>query len=288
MKRNKKVLISGISGFLGSYTKELLIKKGYEVYGLSRREEKENIFKTDYSVEDLVSKFENIDGIIHLAGTRSMSEEISYYHQNEIISQNIYEAAKIVGIKYIVYASSISVYSNQENLPWSENVETDPLNMYGVSKLSIESIGKIYSKKYSMYIKSLRFAHLFGYGEDNKYMINVFMDKAFNKEVLNVNDVKGKREFLYVKDAAKAIELALFKEISGIFNIGSNDILTNLEVAKNINKAFNNEDNINIFSNGENMDSSYMNLNKAKTNLAYENEYNFYEALLDIYRYKKK
>src|SRR5699024_4529954 len=143
-------------------------------------------------------------------------------------------------ITNIVYASTISVYSNTDLLPWTEKQIPAPYLMYGVSKLTNEHIGNIYSTKRNMYIKNLRLAHLFGFNEKNNYMINRFFRQAFHREqlVLNAKSV-AKREFLYAKDSAKAILCALKqKSISGTFNIGSGEALTNYEVANKINKVF--------------------------------------------------
>ena len=113
--------------------------------------------------------------------------------------------------------------------------------MYGVSKFSCELIGNIYNKKYNMNIKNLRLAHLYGFNEKNNYMINKFMRQAFNNQPLKLNSLGVKREFLYAKDAASAIVMAISKsDIFGTYNVGSEESLNNYEVANSINNIFEN------------------------------------------------
>lgn len=164
MNHKKRIAITGASRFLGGYVIERLKADGYDLIGLSRSDKDIGIDTktTDYSIESLKEVLNKVDGIVHLAASRGSSGKIEDFHQNEIITQNIYEAARELSIKYVVYASSISVYSNEDNLPWKESQFPEPVNMYGISKLASEAIGNIYSRKYDMYIKSLRFAHLFG------------------------------------------------------------------------------------------------------------------------------
>ena len=183
---------------------------------------------------------------MHLAAKRGSNNLISDFHDNEIQTQNISEACDENNISNIVYASSISVYSGEHDLPWTESNLPKPQLMYGISKMSCEYIGNIYSPKKGLKVKNLRCAHIFGANERNNYMINLFFRQALRKETLILNTPRtARREFLYVKDAVKAIICALKQEsIKGNYNIGSGEALTNYDVAKKINLAFNNEGNL--------------------------------------------
>lgn len=287
-----KIAITGGTGFLGNNLMKYLITKNYIPVIFTRS--KTNKFNssciyrfTDYSIEDLIDKLFDIDAVVHLAAKRGSQGNIYGFHGNEILTQNLYEACYKSNIKNIVYASSISVYSDQNILPWTEEHPPSPRLMYGVSKISCEYIGDIYSAKKGLYIKNLRFAHLYGFNEKNNYMINLFLRQAFNnrKIIINQNSV-AKREFLYVKDASKAILNALNKNnISGTFNIGSEQSLSNLEVAEKINYIFKNDGNLSIRNPNkkENIDSSYMSSDKSRKILEFYPDYTFYQALSEIY-----
>lgn len=287
-----KIAITGGAGFLGRYVIESLNDTHYTPVILTRRDleikELSCEFRvTDYTLKDLTKKLADIDAVVHLAAKRGSQGKITEFHDNEILTQNLYEACFKLGISNIVFASTISVYSDESTLPWTEEHVPAPMLMYGVSKLANEHIGNIYTIKKGLNIKNLRFAHLFGFNEKNNYMINRFFRQAFHRETLVVNGRSiAKREFLYAKDAAKAIICALKKNnVSGTYNIGSGEAFTNYEVAEIVNKVFENEGNlvVNNPNDDEGIYPSYMDSSKAETDLLFIPEYTFSSALSEIY-----
>lgn len=292
-----KVAVTGGSGFLGQYVIRLLTSiKEYQVVSIGRSTIDDLKFgiehrTTDYTMSSLESVLSDIDCLIHLAAKRGGSGHVEQFQENIVITQNLYEACRLQGIRNIVYASSISVYSSDQPLPWVETQIPKPRNVYGISKLSGELVGDLYNRECDMRIKNLRFAHLFGCNEPNDYMINKFMRQAFNKEELVLYSKDNvKREFLYTKDAAYAILCAVRKEeLIGTFNIGSGETLTNYEVAFSINHSFHNEGNLSIKSKEENgKNSSYMDNEKTEMELGYLPKYSFYKAMIDIYKEMRK
>lgn len=287
-----KIAITGGSGFLGKYVAEAINRENNIPVIFSRRniDDRRDGFEyraTDYSKTDLIDKFFDIDAVVHLAAKRGSQGKIAEFHDNEVLTQNLYDACLERNIENIVYASTISVYSDKEFLPWKETQLPAPELMYGVSKLANEYVGNVYSEKKGLCIKNLRFAHLYGFNEQNNYMINRFFRQAFHREQLVINARSiAKREFLYAKDAAKAVICALKQNsISGTFNIGSGEALTNYEVAHTINKVFGNNENLLVkFPNAdEGIRPSYMDSSKANMFLKYSPEYNFSTALSEIY-----
>lgn len=291
-----KVAVTGATGFLGQYVINLLSSiKEYKTISIGRSP----IYKvdtinehrvTDYTVRSLEEVLSDIDVVVHLAAKRGGEGHIIEFQDNITITQNLYEACRFRGIKNIVFASSISVYSVDNALPWNEEEIPKPRNVYGISKLTSELIGEIYNREYNMNIKNLRFAHLFGCNEPNDYMINKFMRQAFNKEKLVLYSKDNvKREFLYNKDAAFAVLCAIKKEdIKGSFNIGSGEKKTNFEIAEIINKTFNNIGNLEVLNRKEPpKHPSYMSSDKAMKILDYSPKYSIEDAFVDIYKEMK-
>lgn len=289
-----KVAISGGTGFIGNYLCKELEMNNIEPVILSREENecsKYKTIKTDYTYKDLLSKITDIDAFVHLAFKRGSHGRIEEFHGNEIMAQTIFDVCRDLKIKNVVNASTISVYSKQEELPWYENSTIQPELMYGISKFTNECIGNIYSKNYDINIKNLRIAHVYGFNEKNNYMINKFMRLAYKGNILELNNpAQAKREFVYAKDVARAIHLALLFEDSGTFNIGSGDFLTNEDVANSINKIFgnNNEIRVNNPNQKETICESYMNITKAASVLGYSPIYSFEDALVEIYSQMKE
>lgn len=283
-----RVGITGGSGFLGKEISRVLKEQGHTPIIIGRRasfDTEHEYCQTDYSVESLDKVLSGFEALIHLASIRGAGGNISDFHNNEIIAENIFKSCVNSRLNNIVYASTIAVYSDSDNIPWSEKHIPSPKTLYGVSKLACEHIGEIYHRRYGLNIKSLRIAQVLGEGERKGFMMNTFIDNAFNRKSLNVIGKSiAKREFVYIKDVAKAMLLAILKpEIHGSFNIGSNTAYTNLEIANIINKCFSNKGNITYNElEDEKMESSLMSSLKAYKVLGYSAEYSLEQALIEI------
>src|SRR5690625_2168161 len=127
-----KVAITGGTGFLGKYVIDTISNQNYTPIVLSRdasfdnKEYLSDIRTTDYSKADLLEKLSDIDAVMHLAAKRGSQERISEFHDNQILTQNLYETCLQLKIKNIVYASTISVYSGESSLPWIEDLLPNP------------------------------------------------------------------------------------------------------------------------------------------------------------------
>ncbi|MBE6768599.1 MAG: NAD(P)-dependent oxidoreductase [Ruminococcaceae bacterium] len=283
-----RVAITGASGFLGRHLVRELLASGDEplILGI----EKEGtvcglpIVTTDYTADALKEQLKGADAVVHLASTRGVFPRLSAYYDCVEMTENVYEAAVACGIQNVVYASSISVYAGDE-LPYVETQAPAPGNLYGVYKLTCEQFCQIYGVRDGLRIKNLRFAHLYGANEQNNYMINVFFRRAFAHEPLQVfSQNPARRQMLYVKDAARAICAAIRKpDVSGTFNIASNDALTNGEIAETICRVFTPDLQVQYGDKVECTPSSYMDGTKAREQLDFLPKYSFEEAVKEIY-----
>lgn len=284
-----KAAITGATGLIGRELTAELEKNGIDFICLSRTEqESKRFFSTDYSLENLAEILQGVDTVVHLAAIRGGNTTQGYvaYSENEVLTENILKAMTQAGVKKIIFLSSISVYSDVNMLPWSEEQNPEPINFYGLSKLICEHLCFQYEKKG---IKSLVFrcAHVLGY-EEKGYMLEIFMKNAYNKKMLTVKGRSvAEREFIYVKDVAKVLCFALSRpEMTSVFNLGTGESLTNLEVAEKINAVFNNDGNIEYLSAlSEGIQSSYMTSRKL-TEYGFTPEYSFSSGVEDIYKEK--
>lgn len=284
-----KVAITGGNGFLARYCTDLFYEHGIEAILLARKVGKYREIQftvTDYSAESLNKIFaeERIDSIVHLAGPRKAYHMISEYKDYFDMTTAIYDVAVNRGITNVVFASSISVYSGEE-LPYKEDFLLMPGNNYGLSKIVCEQIGNIYSRNKGLCIKNLRFAHLYGANEDNMYMVNKFFNQAYNHEQIFV-DCKSfsRREMMYTKDAAFAVMCALKNsELSGTYNIGSGDNLTNEDIANYICHCMSPEMKVLVRDGKENIKPSYMDSSRALSELGFKAKYNMETAVSEIY-----
>ncbi len=294
----KNILVTGGAGFIGSHTCLLLLEKGYNLYVIDsfinsspkslvkvleiNKSKKTNFqnrlknFKGDlldkdflYSVFfDLIKSNQKIDGVIHFAGLKSVSESVSeplkYWKGNVLGTINLLEIMKEFDCNALVFSSSATIYAQSENALLSENSLIKPNNPYGSTKIAIESILKdIFnsSNKHSKFA-SLRYfnpigAHPSGLiGEDPRGKPNnifpLIMDtaKGIQKKLMiygndwPTRDGTPIRDYIHVMDLANAhvrvLENLLQNSSRYIYlNIGTGKGTTVLELLKAFEKVNN-------------------------------------------------
>ena len=182
------ILITGSAGFIGfNLSKDLLNKKGYKIIGIdnfndyydvnlkkSRNKILKNFknykfFKIDINNKIKLKKiFQNnkIDFVFHFAAQAGVRYSIDYprkYIESNIIGfYNIIENVKKYKIKRLFYASSSSVYGENNNFPINEREVVSPKNIYGLSKKVNEEISFIFNKFYKVKLTGLRFFTIYG------------------------------------------------------------------------------------------------------------------------------
>ena len=241
---------------------------------------------SDFSREELGSLLKDCDAVVHLAGILSDKEReksIANFQGGVSLSENIFLAAADAGITNIVNISSRTVYDQKGPSPHREDELPDPLNLYAVSKLTVEHMARLYNKRYGLRIKTLRFAQVYGHMGRGGYMMEVFRKNCVEKIPIKVFDNQGK-ELLYVKDAASAVIAACdHSDVSGVFNIGTGVFITNREIAETFCRVYDNHAGI-IYS-GEPDDKTienYMDVTRAQEELGFKAAYDLRSALLDM------
>jgi len=228
-----KYLITGGTGFLGSYVAKNLIDGGHHVvcYDFApnvnsiqqvlTREELESVTIRSGNICDLagfthVCQDEKVDTIIHLAGLlKSACEENvpAAIDTNLSGTVNIFEAARICGIKRVVYASSIDAIGQPDFIeePILRNdVPHMPLNIYGKLKDACEFMGAFYNTRYGLETVGLRY--VVTYGKARMRGGSNWIVELLNKPAMNIDSVvpfgDATSDMIYVKDAAGATVLA--------------------------------------------------------------------------------
>lgn len=289
-----RLAITGGTGFIGSeIIKQLSTNRDVEVIVLTRTAKvliKENFVSsrvTDYSIVSLTPLLRDIDVIIHLAAIRGTEGRISDFHENETILENILISMHLAKVSSIILASSIAVYSDEEKIPWSEEILISPKTLYGISKASCEYLCQLYANKYNFRYHILRIAQVLGLGERRKGMMNIFIEQAQAKKSLTViGKSLASRQYIYVKDLAKIfIKIAADSEFpSEIINIGMENAYSNYEIACLINEVLENKKEI-IYNDSllEKIRPSKMAVDKSITLLGIA-PLDMREALFDIKR----
>lgn len=220
-----KLIVTGGAGFIGSHLTKYLIKKGHNVSVIDslRRGSFENLKemedKIDFQKIDILdydamkSVVKNTDGIFHQAALgsvpQSFKEPEEYRRVNAVGTENVLKLAKEFGFK-VVYASSSSVYGNQNKFPIKEDAAKKPLNPYGQSKLEAEQFAEKYSKL-GVKVIGLRYFNVFGIGQNPNYagVIPKFIEQLIHhKPPIIYGDGNQLRNFTFVDDVVEANVLA--------------------------------------------------------------------------------
>lgn len=237
-----KILITGVSGFVGSHLAEHLLTQGkHEIFGsIKWRSDRKNILhiqdklklcecdiRDAFAMNTLISDIKP-DWIFHLAAQsyvpfswRAPQETLT---TNIIGEVNLFEAVRQAGIDPLIHIAGSSeeygmVYS--EEIPIKESNPLRPLSPYGVSKVAQDLLGFQYFKSYGLKIVRTRaFNHtgprrgvVFATSNFAKQIIEIKEGKR--KPVMYVGNLEAVRDFLDVRDVARAYALALEKGTPG-------------------------------------------------------------------------
>lgn len=234
-----RILITGNSGLIGFHLVPLLESQGHEVLGVSRtnRHNHKNTFCTDLtnsnSTEFIFQKFKP-EIVIHLAAcaaeAKGQISPIDMVSRNLLLTTNVIRSSVNAGVKKIVYASSVSVYGDAP-VPYSEESQPKPKDVYGVNKLAGEQVLKIMSQVYGFDYTILRPHNLYGPGQNQndltKNVVNIFMRKLLEGNTYTIlGDGTVRRAFSYAPDVARVFADAVTQFSKRTFNVGSHQIST--------------------------------------------------------------
>lgn len=247
----KRILVTGCSGFIGSYLIERLLKAGAEVAGIDNMNdyydvclkeerikklfcnEKFSFYKGNIADEKFIMEiFEQYEPniVINLAaqaGVRYSIENPSSYMESNIMGfYQILEACRQTHVRgespveHLIFASSSSVYGNQNKVPFSVEDNVDkPISLYAATKKSNELMAYTYSHLYQLPVTGLRFFTVYGPMGRPDMAYFSFSEKIMKNipiRIFNQGDLY--RDFTYIDDI-----------IEGIFRIVNNPPLPNKE-----------------------------------------------------------
>lgn len=229
MATNETVLVTGAAGFIGSHTCEELIAAGYKIIGVDnlRTGQIENLSSMigkdfvfhhqdclNFNQMQFLFEHYRFTKVLHLAALVSVPESFENPSLNfELNVKTTDIIARLCG-KYktqkLVFASSAAVYGDPSNRPY-------PLSPYAVTKLTSETLVKGYASCYGFSQTCLRYFNVYGPRQDpsSPYsgVITIFINRnQQGKGVTVFGDGDQTRDFVYVKDVAKANRLALESE----------------------------------------------------------------------------
>lgn len=253
MFKNKKVVVTGGAGFIGSHVVEALIKEGAEVHIIDNlsggKAEKVNKAATFHNkdirkLEEIKSIFEGATYVFHLAALPrvqySIENPIETFGVNVNGILNVLEASRQAKVTRLVYSASSSAYGDQDIMPLVETMPTHPMSPYALHKYEGELWCRLYSDVYSFGTVALRYFNVYGPGIDpsGSYPLaiaNFLKQRSEGKPLTVTGDGKQTRDFTHVRDVVRANLLAATGEKVGkgeVINIGAGRNVSMQKVAE--------------------------------------------------------
>ncbi|WP_322798007.1 NAD-dependent epimerase/dehydratase family protein [Thermoflexus sp.] len=243
-----RILITGGAGFIGSHVVELCIQSGHQVLVVDNllQGQQENLPRDvplvridirDPAFSSIVADFRP-EVIIHQAAqvdvAAAVADPIEDASVNIVGTLNVLQAAVRSGVRRVVVASSAAVYGEPRQLPVKEDHPLRPISPYGLSKMAVEAYTRWFGEKYGIEWVILRYGNV--YGPRQRAVGEAGVLARFLAAMRNgcrpviFGDGKQTRDFVHVFDVARANLFALTRGTCGIYNIGTGQEVSVLEL----------------------------------------------------------
>jgi UDP-glucose 4-epimerase len=249
-------LITGGAGFIGSNVAEALVREGEHVRifdnlstgsldNIATFRDRIEMVEADLRDYDAVRRaMEGVEYVCHQGALRSVERSVDDPLSTDDVNVHgtlhiLMAAREAKTVRRVVYASSSSVYGDNETLPKSEDLRPSPVSPYAVSKLAAENYCGVFSKLYGLETVSLRYFNVFGPRQSPKSLyaavIPLFMEAAVRKQPIVVHgDGEQSRDFTHIDNVVQANLLSCrMPGVGGeIFNIACGERHSLLEIAE--------------------------------------------------------
>jgi UDP-glucose 4-epimerase len=254
-KTVRHALVTGGAGFIGSHLVPALLNQGYQVTvidnfaggGKSPRDARALYIQkdvTDFSA--IHPHFEGVDVVFHLAALPRVEDSVRHplrTHDTNVTGVlTVLEAARVHGVRRVVFSSSSAVYGDTELLPTPESEVANPVTPYALHKLCGEGYVRLYSTLYGLSTLALRYFNVYGPHMDPEgpYALVVGRFLALRRAgtpLTITGDGTQTRDFVHVSDVVRANMLGAESELDlkgEVVNIGSGERISILELAETV------------------------------------------------------
>ena len=303
--KDKKVVVTGGLGFIGSHITEGLIEdndvtiiddmstgKPENIKHLNN--EKIEIIKGDITELDLKSIFDDKDYVFHEAAMASVPQSVQDPEKCNRINitgtLKVLVAARDTDVEKVVMASSSAVYGDSQNMPLREDAPVKPMSPYAVTKATGELYCNNFTDLYGLQTAALRYFNVFGQRQDpnSQYAAAIpnFIDRILKGErPVIYGDGEQSRDFIYIKNVVDANIKVCESTKTGIFNIGHGKKTTINELVSIINEVMETEvEPVYEDARVGDIKHSLADVSKAKS-FGFEPEDNFREELKETVRW---
>ncbi|MHB8659772.1 MAG: NAD-dependent epimerase/dehydratase family protein [Solirubrobacteraceae bacterium] len=239
-----RALVTGCAGFIGSRLVDRLLYDGTSVIGIdsftdyyAKETKKANLRRfrdhpgfefrrLDLSRDALDGLLGGVDVVYHLAAQPGVRASFGtgfkkYVRHNIEATQRLLEAAVEQPIEALVYASSSSVYGEDNVYPTPEDAQRRPHSPYGMTKLAVEELAGVYLRNHGVPVIGLRYFTVYGPGQRPDMAFARFISQLLAGHQLTIfGDGRQIRDFTYVDDAVRGTIAAAAGRPGGVYNVG--------------------------------------------------------------------
>jgi UDP-glucose 4-epimerase len=242
----RRILLTGVAGFIGSHLAERLLAAGADVIGVdcftdyyarelkesnlavARDHERFTFRELDLSQDGAADlALADVDGVVHLAAQAGVRGSFgqgfdAYVRHNVLATQRLLEAAVGQGVDRFVYASSSSVYGTAERFPTPESTEKRPVSPYGITKSAMEDLAAVYHDSHGVPAVGLRYFTVYGPRQRPDMAFSRFFARVMAGEPVPVFGTGEQiRDFTYIDDIVEGTVAALEHGVPGrAYNLG--------------------------------------------------------------------
>ena len=304
--KEKFILVTGVAGFIGANIAERCLELGFKVRGIDNfsNGRKENIIELiknekfefvegdicDYSSCDSICK--DIDFVFHEAAwgsvPKSINQPLDYTHNNIVGTHNMMQSAYVNNVKKFVFASSASVYGDNDDDIKVVGNDGNVLSPYALSKKVDEELGKLYYHLYGLNTIGLRYFNVFGrkqnpYSEYSAVIPKFIKAILENKEIIINGNGEQSRDFTYIDNVIDANLKACFSPDSAngkVFNVACGENTSVNQLYKILSKILKRETNVKYGPERKgDIKNSLADISETKLQLGYKPQYKIEEGL---------
>ena len=264
--KNKKVLVTGGAGFIGSHLTKKLVNLGAKVSVVVKYNsiidcprlinvwDKINVIEADLRNTDSVKEMRsmNYDLAFHLAAYNHVGD--SFKHVLENVNSNLISTINLLDsgpkIKKFIHMGTSEIYGIQSKLPFNIKEKPNPMSPYAVTKYASELFAVLKSKSFSIKLLCVRPFNTFGPFQSEKAIIPEIIIKCLQNKEIKTTGGKQTREFNYIDNIVDGI-LFLNKKVSHSIepiNVGSNNPISIKNLVQKIHKYTKSKSKLNIGS----------------------------------------
>ena len=304
--KNKRVLVTGYEGFIGSHLTKRLLEYKSKVIGLDILTQRKKTFLSGGDlkkikiikgsvanfklVNDLLRRY-SVDVVFHLAAEsivgRAFKNPLRAFSTNIKGTWNVLEASRENHIRAVVVASTDKAYGSQKDLPYRESHPLLGRYPYDASKACADSLASSYFHSYGLCVCVTRCGNVFGPADYNfSRIVPDTIRSGLNNQTLKIrSNGRFSRDYIYVKDIVSGYLLLAYKmtrgKLSGeVFNFSNQKARTVLEVVNLIYRLIDKQPNFIVLNQAKcEITDQYLSAAKAKRILGWKPRFSLSEGL---------